>query len=601
MEHATEYGRMTASTGEFGVVTGEVSTDELLQERMATHLGREAAELFFARLRTEENLTRRAQHLVRAAELLEIFSESSGSSVPKMEIVTTETPLELSPKDTAVSAAKLSPEGIPPPDYNPEVISSHEVRGVLVSPTEQTASVETERGFAVDARIGILLDELGGEGTVGRLELAECDKEVVVDALMAIRGKLGPRGIPSTFVDMLNGMYDGKEQLVIADSLGITPAALAQKWLGFRKRCIENARTEINALTVITDTVRPKTANESEPVKEHETANHKDSVEEVSRVVEEEDLPTPQMSIVSGEERQDPSERFDALLEQLTREGDELRESVQCLLTEGRFDEERMSLGREMLSDLVGKYASNKGEVRRYAGQIDDATYKVLCGLAGKDMRGSNRMPRTLPTILKFERHTSEEEVMTQLARLFEVAIDKGYAAEYPARKFSPTLMPRQVVPPQSVPMEQVVEAEPGKSQIDLFAVAKGEQKVSKSDWSMAVNELFTRLSERDILTGAQSQLLKDRVLLHETDLDDVTRSALNTLQKLSGQPGSRIDEDSEVRDAFNMFTMTAFGANGVEYIAQRLTKAYKKEVKPHTVERRIVGGIAAVTEAGSV
>lgn len=205
-------------------------------------------------------------------------------------------------------------------------------------------------------------------------------------------------------------------------------------------------------------------------------------------------------------------------------------------------------------------------------------------------------MPRTLPTILKFERRTSEEEVMAQLARLFDVALKEEYTIEPLSHRPSPASMPLHIVA-----QEQTSVVESRGLPVDLFAVARGEQKVGKSDWKTAVGELFVDLEKRKILSGPQSSLLRDRILSHTTDMDDTTRSALNILQKLSSQPGSRIDESPQVRDAFNMFTITAFGANDIEYIARRLAGLYKKEVSSHAVERRVIGGIAAVTEPRNV
>jgi len=83
---------MSAISNEFTHSSKELSTDELLRRSVSKHLGKEASERFFVQLQHEDNLSRRAQYLVRAAELLELFDTDSGADIPKIEAAPSEPP-----------------------------------------------------------------------------------------------------------------------------------------------------------------------------------------------------------------------------------------------------------------------------------------------------------------------------------------------------------------------------------------------------------------------------------------------------------------------------------------------------------------------------
>ena len=600
---------MTANTGEFGVMAGELSTDELLHERMALHLGHEAAERFFSQLQAEQRLTHRAQHLVRAAELLEMFDEEKATA-PKMQIVGTGASVEIPTKETgepfssATEVAEVAAEPLSADALEADVaLERGESTQSLTEESNQATDNTDEKyemhdEFRVDARVGILLDELAGEGTVAGLELTAADRDAVTQALMDVRGKIGPRGNPATFTQMLDHMYEGMEQSAIAESMGITTTALAQKWLGFRKRCIENAQAGLDVHTVIVDKIRSTILDEriSHPDNNQPQEDLVGAGESVP-IDRQGDQAVPTPVLAAEKDIEVEIVDFDEVLERFTQGYEAHRESIQALLSEDRFEGEGMNLGKNLLHDLMSKYASNRADARDNVAAIDEATYKVLRGLAGTDARGSNRMPRTLTQILKFERATDEATVLKYLAGLFDTALKDEYAIVAPVLRPSPTIMPRTtptVVESSSIPMPEKVSA---NTAIDLFAVAKGEQKITKGEWNSGVDKLFEGLVERQVMKSSEVELLRGRIFHHHTDMDDVTRRILNMLQKRSSEPGSRIDEDPKVRDAFNMFTITALGGNGIEYIAQKLSRVYKQEVKPHTIERRVIGGIAAVLE----
>ena len=587
---------MTTSPNEFIATGEEASTDELLRDRMSAHLGQEAADRFFAQLRGEASLVRRAQYLARAAEFLEVYGEEDVKIASKIEVVTSEI---LTGHDEEIAIVETSViRDIATDEVQQSVVQSGD-------PEDQSKVLklhpdhETKDTFEVDKRIGILLDDLCGTEL---FELTIDDKDAVVRGLMEVRGKLGPRGIPSTFIQMLEGMYDGKAQAAIARDLGISDQAMSQKWIGFRKRCLENFQERASeALEVIRRHARPDMidmlpeARESTlPVPSAEdVANiHAGSPREESKAID---------TVVAEIERDtidhQSNVQFDEVFEQLVSDNVILRDSIEALLIGDRFDEESMGLGKSLLSDLMSKYAPNRGDARTHIGYVNDAAYKILCSLAGTDTRGSNSLSRTLPTLMKFERSTNEEEVMDHLARLIDAALRESYAIEPPKPKPSPVAMPLTLVRDQSV-AEKEVEAKRELAQpIDLFAVAKGDVEIGTHDWNLEVERLFESLVSRKVLSGYKAELLKNRALGEDDsrDVDDQTRAVLDMLQQKSREPGSRINEDEGVRAAFNIFVITALGVNNLDDVLQRLNRNSKREIKLHTVQRRVIGGIAAV------
>lgn len=572
---------MSAISNEFTHSSKELSTDELLRRSVSKHLGKEASERFFVQLQHEDNLSRRAQYLVRAAELLELFDTDSGADTPKIEAAPSEPP---SATDTVSELDRpVEPPVVEVPRLK-DTKPAKEPFEIAVNITHD--AIETEKAFSVDTRISHLLDAMLGEGTSAQLELTADDKDLVVRALMEVRGSLGPRGIPATFVQMLEGIYDGASQKEIAESLRVTSAAVSQKWKGFATRCVENSQ-QVH-MPDIMKRIRPESTEEDAPVS-GEDVMPQDAASESARDDTLLDI-----------RPQDISERFDELLDELTNQDNVLVESLQALLLEDDFDAERMNMGASLLNEIMSEYAPNRGEARSNIGAISESAYKVLRNLADSGMRSSNQKPRTLPKLLKYDHQTNEEQVMDHLNRLLDVALkDKRVLGVRSQDQAAPVTPQRPTLGGQAPALQVVAELQATPPSIDLFEVVKDRQKIGQEEWRAAVDHFFNSLVERKIFASYQVELLKLRALGEQDglskDIDDATREVLNMLQQKAREPGCKINEDEETRHAFNMFTITALGVNTIEDIQRKLKKDSKREVNIQTVRRRVVAGLVAV------
>ncbi|HCH34705.1 MAG: hypothetical protein UY35_C0007G0053 [Candidatus Saccharibacteria bacterium GW2011_GWC2_48_9] len=579
---------MSAISSEFIHSSPELSTDELLRRSVSKHLGKEASERFFTQLQHEDNLSRRAQYLVRAAELLELFDADSAVDTPKIEAVPSE----------SLFMADIASE----PNPRVESLAVEVPRVENTKPTEKQSDTTTEiartaneieNDFSVDTRISDLLDAMLGEGASAQLGLTAGDKDVIVRTLMEVRGSLGPRGIPETFVQMLEGVYDGASQKEIAKSLRVTSAAAWQKWKSFATRCIENSQHDTLGMPDIMKRIRPESIERDVSVAD-EGATRQDTANE----------PTPDdtsldIKLQESGSQQDVSERFDELLDELTDQDNALVESLQALLVEDDFDVERMSRGASLLNEIMSKYAPNRGGARGNIGVISENAYKVLRNLADSVMRSSNQKPRTLPKLLKYNHQTNEEQVMDHLNRLFEVAIKDKHVLG--GVKLQERVAP---IPTPPIPTEQLstprraAELQVTPPSIDLFQVAKDHQKLGQQEWRAAVDRFFESIVTRKIFASYQVELLKLRALGEQEglskDIDDTTREVLNILQQKAREPGCKINEDEETRHVFDLFTITALGVNTIEDIQRKLKKDSKREVNIQTVRRRVVAGLAA-------
>lgn len=578
---------MSAISNEFTHSSKELSTDELLRRSVSKHLGKEASERFFVQLQHEDNLSRRAQYLVRAAELLELFDTDSGVDIPKIEAVPSEPP---SATDTV---SELDRPVEPPVVEVPRLEDTKPTKEPFEIAANITRdAIETEKEFSVDTRISHLLDAMLGEGASAQLELTADDKDLVVRALMEVRGSLGPRGIPATFVQMLEGIYDGASQKEIAESLRVTSAAVSQKWKGFATRCVENSQ-QVH-MPDIMKRIRPESTEEDAPVS-GEDVMPQDAASEPVR----DDTPLDIQPQESGPQ-QDVSERFDKLLDELTNQDNALVESLQALLLEDDFDAERMGMGASLLNEIMSEYAPNRGEARSNIGAISESAYKVLRNLADSGMRSSNQKPRTLPKLLKYDHQTNEEQVMDHLNRLLDAALkDKRVLGVRSQDQAAPVTPQRPTLAEQAPALQVVAELQATPPSIDLFEVVKDRQKIGQEEWRAAVDRFFSSLVERKIFASYQVELLKLRALGEQDglskDIDDTTRGVLNMLQQKAREPGCKINEDEETRHAFNMFTITALGVNTIEDIQRKLKKDSKREVNIQTVRRRVVAGLVAV------
>lgn len=578
--------------------SAEYTTDQQFHAYVVSRLGREAADKALTEALQIGDFARRAQFLAQAATWLSLFDDRGGyRQEPEAERDNvTSLPIEEPPHlvaEEAVVEEVHEVSGIH--DETEAVVQEMQPEEVIHQKAPVAHETESDE-YKVDSRIHYAFEKLCGKDMVDQLKLGPDSGAAVASFLIDLRGVVGLRSNSPDMRTHITMMHEGKTTQQIREATGVlSDMSLHQRWSMFMKKVQANvAKNDIDVVALLKTYLEPNDSQEA-------------AAEGAADIQGEGALPEPEViEKVESEpqERTDDSHdtdrQFDELLDELCVTNPEYAHSVRALVTDEKYNPEEMTIGRSLLGELVGQYANNRADARKNLGQLDEAAYRALCDLANSGVRGAtgnNRSARTLLSITRFSQ-ASEAQVLEHITRLFQAAINDGYEVEPVLLQPSPASMPKVVTPLHAVYEKLTVEPQP--ISVDLFAVAKGEQKVTKGDWNNAVDEFFLDLSKRQVLTGAEAQLLKHRILNHETELDDVTRRVLNMLQKQSSKPESQID-DTAVRDAFNRFTMTAFGANSIEYIAERLSKSYKKDVHVHTVERRVIGGIAAVLGRGNV
>lgn len=364
---------MTANAGEFGTVSEEVTTDELLQQRMAACLGSDATRLFFAELQREENLTRRAWHLLRLAKLLELFGTQPGvATPPAMELATTPrqvNTVQPSHIEEVIDEESVQAENVNVAAHHKEVSDAETPTGhALQSPAHEH---DRDDEFKVDSRIESLLESLAGKGITAQLQLMDADRDAVVGALMEIRGTLDSRTDPVQLKALYSATYAGKTVANIAEDFGITISAIYQKYKAFQSKCRRRLKEDgLDAREIIVKHVRPDSQHrtletaEAYPT-ENMTSNTPDEVTVAFVPQETHDDPAIDQTALDDNKYEGLDDRFDMLLTRLTAGHDGLAESIQYLLTEETFHEDSMAAGKGLLGELMATYAPNKGEVKK--------------------------------------------------------------------------------------------------------------------------------------------------------------------------------------------------------------------------------------------
>ncbi len=303
-------------------------------------------------------------------------------------------------------------------------------------------------------------------------------------------------------------------------------------------------------------------------------------------------------------EEVDPRTKIDESLSRFVSEkiiDEQTAESLKKLLYEEKVDAE-MAPGREWLAELVSKYMPNSTHAKDLMGEelFDKDVLATLHRLSQFKGRQQGVLEQSLPTLLKYSRIVTEQDVLEYLSVLFDTTEADPHFADSTLKARVANIsdfrrLHRPIEQAQGTP-------EVSNKSVNLWDVARGKAEANAGMWQAAVEKMFEDAVANKQFTRTEAVSLKPRVLGESNDrkIDDDVRSALHKLQQLAMEPGINLEQDPEAAQVFKMFTVTVFGANSIKDIVKKLNSKRPHSIAERRVKNKLVGGIAYVLEGGN-